>query len=376
VRATLVTDVTKTGEIEDAWRSLASLRGNGFVTPEWFRSWWAHREDSSSPLISVARRDDGSVAGVMPLVLDESSRPHVIRFAGAGLGDRFHPAAAEADEEEVARATMAALAEAGHERPPLLLEHIPRDGAWWQQMQGAATVRRAAIEQQRTDMLYVPLAGLGWETFVSQRSAKFRSQIRRRERVLARDHGLELHVATEATLERDLTEFFRLHELRWKGRGSALELETTRAILSDFARAAQRRGWLRLHLLEAEGSFVAAFFGWRLGDSFVSYQGGFDPAWSNKSVGMVLTSMTIRGAIEEGAAEFDFLLGTEAYKQSFTNASRAAENVVLVRSASPTRLAIELEAAARRAGGWMTSRPALRPIARTLRRLLPTARRS
>ena len=376
MRATLVTNVTKIAEIEDDWRALASLRGNGFITPEWFRSWWTHQDGSSSSLISVVRRDDGSVAGVMPLVLDESSRPHVIRFGGAGLGDRFHPAAAEAEEEEVAAATMTALGEAGHQRALVLLEHIPQDHAWWRRMQDTASSKRAAIEQQRTDMLFVPLAGLDWETFVSQRSSKFRSQIRRRERVLARDHGLELHAATAATLERDLAEFFRLHELRWKGRGSALELETTRAILSDFARAAQCRGWLRLHLLKAEGSCVAAFFGWRLGDSFASYQGGFDPAWSNKSVGMVLTSMTIRGAIEEGAAEFDFLLGTETYKRSFTSASRPAENVVLVRSASPARLAIEMEAAARRAGGWMTSRPALRPLARTLRRLLPTARRS
>ena len=123
----------------------------------------------------------------------------------------------------------------------------------------------------------------------TQRSTKFRAQIRRRERVLQRDHGLEVREANASTLDDDLTELLRLHDLRWEGRGSSLKDSAKRSVLRDFAHAAQCRGWRRLRLLAADGVSVAGFLGWRLGGSYVPYQGGFDPRWSNKSVGIVLT---------------------------------------------------------------------------------------
>ena len=58
----------------------------------------------------------------MPLVLDESSRPRAVRFAGASIGDRFRPAATESEEISVAAATMKALEVAGLDRRIILLE--------------------------------------------------------------------------------------------------------------------------------------------------------------------------------------------------------------------------------------------------------------
>ncbi|MGE5407806.1 MAG: hypothetical protein ACM3NV_04270, partial [Syntrophothermus sp.] len=119
----LITDPGAIGPIEDRWRELAVARSNGFITPEWFRAWWeAQGRRCCSPLVSVARRPDGEIAGVMPLVLDESSRPRAIRFGGASIGDRFHPAAESDEEEAVAAATAEALEAAGHGGRMLLLE--------------------------------------------------------------------------------------------------------------------------------------------------------------------------------------------------------------------------------------------------------------
>jgi len=118
---------------------------------------------------------------------------------------------------------------------------------------------------------------------------------------------------------------------------------------------------------------VAAFLGWRLGDVFAFYQQGFDPAWSRRSVGVVIAAVTIREALEEGANEFDFLLGTEEYKSSFTTTARPGATIVLTRAMHPTRLLIAGEARARRA---IAGRPALGRVVRSLARLVPTPRRS
>jgi CelD/BcsL family acetyltransferase involved in cellulose biosynthesis len=371
----LITDPARLGGIEDEWRALAEQRSNGFVTPEWLRAWWNHQGHVSSSLLVVAvRKQDGALAGVMPLALDASSRPRAIRFAGADLGDRFHPVASTEDEAAVAASAISALQANGTAHRMVMLEHVEPGRPWLSELRDASPRRLALSEQSEAELPYVPLEGLDWETYVSQRTAKFRSQIRRRERVLLRDHEMKVHSADEQTLETDLDEFFRLHAMRWQGRGqSALTEPQAQAMLREFAASALGHGWLRLIVIEAEGSAIAAFLGWRVGDSYVSYNTGFDPAWSNKSVGTVLTSVAIRGAIEEGAREFDFLLGTEPYKRSFTSEARPGVNAVLIGALRPMRLLVAGKARARRA---IAGRPALGRVISSLARLVPTARRS
>lgn len=377
MRAETIETLDGVKSIEDVWRSLAEARGNPFVSPEWFRSSIAHLADSAAPKVVAVYREDGSLMGVMPFVLDASRRPAAIRFAGATFGDRLHPAAAEADEVEVASAAVEALAGELRQRI-LLLEKVDAEAEWWQAMQRSAPARLARIEQQPSELPFVHLEGLDWDGYLAKRSSNFRQQVRRRERALHRDHRVEVRTATESSLEADLDRLFELHEARWDSRdgSSSLQAPAARRFLKDFAGAAFGRGWLRLRLLEVDGTAVAGFFGWRLGPSFAFYQSGFDPAWADKSVGVVLMAATIRSAIEEGASEFDMLLGTEAYKRRFTDDSRPVQTVILVGAKRPLRLVLATEARARRLGKGLASRPAMGKIARGLARLLPTSRRS
>jgi CelD/BcsL family acetyltransferase involved in cellulose biosynthesis len=377
LRAELITDISGIAPIEDDWRALAEQRSNGFIVPEWFRSWWDHQgHTSSSPLISVVRRSDGSVAGIMPLVLDESSRPRAIRFAGATIGDRFHPAASEADEASVATATMQALEVAGMDHRMVLLECVDTRSRWWRLMQGVSSLRHTIVEQQQTAVSFIDLRGLDWETYLSRRSTNFRKQIRRGERRLVREHAMKLRSATGDTLEADIAELFRLHDLRRNGFGGSSLEASARQTLAAFAIAAHRRGWLRLNLMEVDGAPMAAFLGWRVGDCYVSYQGGFDPAWSKRSVGVAIEAMNIRNAIEEGAAEYDFLLGTEDWKRRFTAEARPTQTAVLLRARRPTRLLVAAEARARRAGSRIHEHKGVSGLVRSMHGLIPTARRS
>jgi CelD/BcsL family acetyltransferase involved in cellulose biosynthesis len=370
--AELISEPERLAGIEEEWRALAELRGNAFLTPEWFHC--AREHSGASPLVAAARRG-GELAGVMPMLLDDSRRPRAIRFAGADLGDRFSPAAREGDEAAVAAAAMRSLADQGGKRI-VLLEHVESERPWWREMQSAPRARYAAVPRSPSVEPYIDLRGLDWEGYLASRSRNFRSQVRRRERALEREHGFEVRQATEATLEADLDALFRLHTQRWDARddSSSLEAEAPKLFLRSFSAAALARGWLRLRLLEVDGVAVAGFLGWRLGDRYAFYQSGFDPEWSDRSVGVVMMATTIRSAIEEGASEFDMLLGEEAYKARYTNSSRSVETVTLVRAASPVRFVLAGEAKARRVGRRLAQRPALGRIARSLRRLLPTSR--
>ncbi|MBS1863388.1 MAG: GNAT family N-acetyltransferase [Actinobacteria bacterium] len=375
--AELITEVSKLGPFVDRWRELAVARSNAFVTPEWFHSWWTHLgKGFSIPLVAVARREGGEVVGVTPLVLDSSSRPQAIRFAGASLGDRFHPAAVPEDEAEIATATIAALEANGFGRQLMLFERADSDATWCQALQRSARGDQTVIEQQRTINPYIDLRGLDWDHYMSSRSQKFRKRVRRADRVLLEEHEMVLRPADMSTVTADMSEMFRLHDLRRDSLGGSSLDAASRRALHAFAVAASERGWLRLSALEANGRQIASFFGWRVGDTYASYQGGFDPSWSDLGVGFAIETMTIRQAIEEGASEYDFLLGAEEWKQRFTDLARPSQTLILVGARNPVRLLVAAESGLRRASAGISQRPALSRVVKAMHSVIPTVRRA
>jgi CelD/BcsL family acetyltransferase involved in cellulose biosynthesis len=362
--------------IEDGWRELAELRGNAFLTPEWFRCWADSFGEGRELAVAAVRRPGGELAGVVPLELSGPPARPTARFAGSGLADLLHPAAAEQDDGAVAAAVVRALAGAGQRLHKAVLVNVESERRWWSAAREAGP-RMVEVIQSRSELPFISLAGLDWEGYLAQRSSNFRAQVRRRERGLAEQGEPALRPATPETLERDMTTLFDLHERRWSGRGaSSLAARRMREFLRAFAAAAQQRGWLRLHCLEVDGEAVAAFLGWRIGDRYAFYASGFAPEWKDRSVGFVLMAMTIRAAIEEGAAEFDMLLGGEAYKRRFAPASRQVESVVLVSANHPARALLASEAVARRIGRRLARNPRAGRVLRAVAAKLPSGWRN
>ena len=132
--------------------------------------------------------------------------------------------------------------------------------------------------------------------------------------------------------------------------GSAISSPRISAFMASVCRRALAQGWLRLWTLEIDGIPAAASMGWRVGDRYAYYLPGFDPAYGNRSPGLLLLARTIEAAIEEGAAEYDFLLGDEQYKSRFANAVREVETEILGPRWSSHVLVVRCERTLRRIG--------------------------
>lgn len=350
--AELVEDPAALEALAGDWRRLAEARGSAFLTPEWCLAWLRHYGRGARPALAVIRGADGALAGLLPLALSER-RPGggVLRFAGYNVGDRLEPVAAPGGEGTVVRAAAGALAGLGRRWTTLVLDNVDAGAPWCGELLRAWPRRLAAHRMREAVLPYVSLEGLDWDAYLARRSRNFRSQLGRRTRALEREHDLRFRRTAEAALVAgDLERFFRLHDARWAGRGgSSSASATARAFHADFAAAALERGWLRLWFLELDGEDVAAWYGWRVGGRYAYYLAGFDPRWERASVGLVLLAHTVRSAIEEGADEYDMLLGDEPYKWRFATAERRVETVVVTRALSPRRLAVSAEARMRRA---------------------------
>ncbi len=374
MRGELITDLEGVAEIEADWRRLAEARGNAFLTPDWYRAWAG--DPDQSPMIAVARRESGALAGVLPLVHQRGSRPRSARFPGSSFGDRFGIAASREDEGAVAAAAVSSLQSAPGGAPMLVLHRVDADAEWPEAMAAASAPRLALIERGRAQLPHVIVRGLDWDDYLAQRSQKFRQRIGRGlERALEREGiGFSIRETTDpGELEGDMALLFRLHDLRHSGDESSITAPAVRDSLTAFARAALGHGWLRLRFLEIEGAPAAAYLAWRLGPAYAVYQSGFDPAFAEHSAGMLLLNDTVRSAIGEHADDVDLLLGAEAFKWRFAPDPREVSTLILVGAHRPARLLAEAERTARRHGRGLASRPLVGRFARRLARLLPGA---
>jgi CelD/BcsL family acetyltransferase involved in cellulose biosynthesis len=339
-------------EVEDAWRAHAEARANACVTPEWARAWLAVQGERARPRIAVSREPGGEVRGVMPMARVRLGAASLLRFAGYDLGDVFHPACGEGEEEAVAAECLSALAaEAGF--GAAILDFVPAGAGW---PAAAARASGLAIGRPYRDNVLpcIDLSGASWEDYLATRSRNLRSQVRRKTKAVVRNFDAVFRLADSATLAADLDTLAELHERRWRG-GSSVFGPGPRRFHAGFAAAALRRGWLRLWVLELRGEPAAALYGWRLGDRYVYYQAGFDLGFERESVGFVLLARTIRDAAEEGAAVYDLLRGGEDYKFRFADAERTVQTIALSRPVSRTWVALAADAAFWRASrriGW------------------------
>lgn len=361
LRADLVRTADELADFTPEWRGFAEQLGNAFVSPEWFLAWHRSYGQVDAPYVVTVRDAAGTLHGVVPLVLRRHGPFRSLRFAGGALGDRFEPAAAPEEREQVAVAAAALLGER-REWSAVILDWV-EDGAPWLAAFTAAVGRGSTRTRIRTTPLpYLDLSDLSWEGYLATRSGNFRSQLGRRRRGLERDHDVVFHrVTDDAEVRGGVDTLFRLHESRWEGRGSSSLAATRRqAFLADFAALALEAGWLRLLFLNVDGTPVAGWYGWRVGERFAYYQAGLDPAYAAHSAGFVLLGRTLEEAFAEGAGEYDFLRGDEGYKSRFTGTARQASTWVVAPRLHPVRGVLSAllagRAAARRLPGPMRAR--------------------
>jgi perosamine synthetase len=290
-------------------RAFADAQRNIFATPEFLALWWEHFGSEAELRLLAGPRT------VLPLYRGSLGPLRVLRFLGHGAGDELGPVCAPSDLPIAASVLRAALAQ---ERFDLFLgEHLPGVGRWADRL-GARVLRRDGSP-------VIDFGEGGWEEFLAGQSSNFREQARRKERKLGREHDLQYRLATPDTLEADLDLLFALHRKRWAG--AETTFSAREAFHRAFAARALERGWLRLWIMEVDGSAAAAWHGFRYGGAESYFQAGRDSAWDRYSVGFVLLCHTIRSAAEDGAGEYRLLRGGEEYKFRFAGEDPGLETV-------------------------------------------------
>ena len=332
------------------WNRLALRAGDPFVSHEWLASWWgAFGEDNASAWLLLGGREEPLRAGAL---IRRTSSGQLTSATNVHSG-YWNAVAIDTS----ARAELfTALATLG--APRIALQAMPE----WEESStiAGAELERAGYRVLRRAGQLSPWLSLpaSWEDLIGSTSGGLRSQVGRRRRALERKGALTFRTTIEGpALESDLEAFLTLEASGWKAKsGTAiLSKPATERLYRDFARAAARRGWLRLYLLELDGELIAADYGCVFAGGAFFIKTAFSEAHSRLSPGLVLRAEVLRASIEEGLDSYDFLGGPDDYKLRWT---------------SQLRQRVQLDAYRGRALPEYIYRTKLRPLLRAGRDLL------
>ncbi len=132
-----------------------------------------------------------------------------------------------------------------------------------------------------------------------------------------------------AAIERHIDAFFDQHRQRWAG-------TPTPSLFADpaqqlFYRGLARRlagsGRLRFDAVCWQQRVIAYHFGFERNGVFTWYKPSFDPALHQRSPGEVLIKLLLDDALARRLDEFDFTVGSEAFKFRFANVIRQVQRL-------------------------------------------------
>jgi len=309
---------------------LASSRSDClFLTWEWLFTWWKHL-GGRRRLSILALRSAGELIAIAPLALRPPDYGRLaplraLEFLGTGsAGSDYLDLIVRAGQESIALPALADHLARG--KVMLELAQIRTGGSLARDLAERIAGRGWSLTASGTSVCpYIDLEGLTWASYLAGLGPAHRANLQRRLRNLSRSSEL-LFTAAESDEERRefLGHLIDLHLLRRHelGGSDAFNTPGLLAFHEEFSALARQRGWLRLYLLRLDRKPAAALYGFQYGRTFSFYQSGFDPSYRKQSVGLVAMALTIRKALEAGAAEFDFLHGDETYKSLWARERR------------------------------------------------------
>jgi CelD/BcsL family acetyltransferase involved in cellulose biosynthesis len=317
-------------QLQPNWMALAERlpRPLPFHSPTWHRAWWSHFGNGRTP-IYLAVREDGDLAGVVPLMQD-----------GTTLAVAGDPEICDYTDLPITAANPVSLL-------PCVLDTVDRlpwqtFHLWGLPEESPALAAVRAWGDARgytTEMDFeavcprVTLAG-DWETYLSGLSKKDRHELKRKMRRFTEagaDVCLRVLCAPEE-VDAALPAFFELHRI---SRHDKAEFMTPQmeAFFREMTVALAGEGLARIYAIEVDGKPAASLIAFRSGDELLLYNSGYDPAFSHASVGIVSKAMTLQSAIEDGVRTYDFLRGAEPYKYDLGGQDRIVRQLWVRRDA-------------------------------------------
>lgn len=302
------------GAVTSEWSELfaKSATQSIFLSLPWQTAWAINCCGSvdEHPVLTVREDGDGSLRGIAPL---NHGSDGVTFGLDHNVTDYQDILSDPGEEESVWEAILGYGASEGW--PSIELTGVRDDSPSTQILESRASEHGWRADRSVWDVSpYVELPE-SWDAHVQSLSKKDRHELRRKLRRLEANGDTEYRIYDHEhdELPQALDAFVSLMGKSSEAKSDFLTPER-RSFLETLTRTMADAESLQLAFLDVGGKPVSATMSFLEGDRLLLYNSGYDPEYRHLSVGLLLKAYGLRGAIEQGLREYDFLRGNEPYK--------------------------------------------------------------
>jgi CelD/BcsL family acetyltransferase involved in cellulose biosynthesis len=331
IRVTEINEIHELLELRNEWNDvLARSRDKHiFLTWEYLSTYWRHfGKDKKLRILCI--EDKNKIIAIAPL------RQSRYGFAGPLGYDVIEPLGYRGLTPEGADYTGLILVEREAECLQLFLNHLVEHNDW--DFIYLMDIPETSINPNLLAKIskaipltfklekgaicpYISIPN-SMDIFLKELGGKFRKDLQRCMRNLEKDyHRVELKRYDEfGSVEESMKIFFELHQERWKRKNmpGVFNTEEVRDFYLDVAKLFADNGWLALYFLTANDEPIATQYCFEYKQKMYYALGGFDPGYSQYSVGNLAFTKVVEKCIERKIEEYDLLKGGESYKFRFT----------------------------------------------------------
>lgn len=337
-----ISELDQFWKLEEEWNSLLSVSHCDipFLRHEWLSNWWLHF-GGSNRLAVVCIRKNGGLVGAFPLMEVRTTfagLPFIILQSITNAHSfRYHFLLLPGEEDSLT-AFWQYLRGRSRRWDLLQIEEIPADVPAYEVLCHTARKNSFPAEIWRGgDSPYVRINGK-WNAYWEGLKPKFRSNMRSRSKRLEQFGELDYEIVTDpSSIGSALADGFAIEQKSWKGeKGTAITCrQDTMGFYTRWADAAAKNGWLRLSFLTVNGRRVAFDYSICYNNRLYCMKIGYDPAFSQYSVGQILCSKILQKSFEDELSEYDFLGETTAQKTDWTSLARKRLSVFIYNRTLP-----------------------------------------
>ena len=284
------------------WRCL-------FVLPGWLNAWWkCFGQNFDLYLLSIGHKD--RTIGIAPL----QRKDDTVRLIGdKSVCDNLDFIVAPEKASVFFQQLIKYLQKDGIKR--LELEPVRSDSLVFTRLLPVADEIGCKISYECNDMSFELALPESWDAYLDMLTGKERHEIRRKLRRLNEAGRVTYRLVEESdSVQKEMEKFFMLFGSNRPDK-AVFMTDKMNAFFRYLAETLTEARILKLFFLELEGRAIATVMCFDYQSTMYLYNNGYDNRFSSLSVGVLSKVLSIKKSIQSGKRTYDFLKGSEDYKQ-------------------------------------------------------------
>ena len=281
---------------------------NIFFTPIWHELWW-NSFSCKSELKLLSVKNDDKLIGVAPLMIKDKS----LTFIGNSDLFDYHDVFVIDHPDLSYKYLWEYIKKLNWEM--CVFKSLPNNSKFLKFFKNLSdnTIKIDILEEDSAPILNL---NNNWEEYLGSLNKKRRHELKRKFRRLNETSNVKQYFSNDKLkFDSELEEFFRLMKLSSHDKFNFLTQER-KLFFTNICKELFRQNRLKLYFMEIDSVKVAACICFDYNKIYWLYNSGYDPNYSNLSVGLLNKALCIKESIELNYDKFNFLRGSERYKYS------------------------------------------------------------